>query len=881
VNNIYRVTSLTLTLLLVFSVLVSVVSAQQTGPATDTIIFKRVPLELAAQAVKTGEIDYYIFGLRPAQAEELRGIPEIDMYYAPAGIVDFGLNPAPAPEGQLNPFSIREVRFALNYLINRDYVVSTIYKGFASPMYAFLSSYDPDYVTIYDIIARYEFKYDPALADTIITQALTKAGAVKEAGKWYYKGKPITIKFIIRIEDERREIGDALASELEKIGFTVDRLYMPFGQAIGIVYATDPKELKWHIYTEGWGKGAPEKYDYTTINQFGAPWYGYMPGYQEAGWWQYENSTIDNLGKRIFKGEFKNKNERDELYRKCSEMIIQEAVRIWVATRLDINPARRDVKGLTLDLGTGLRSPLNPREVYISGKTTVTIGHLWVWTERTVWNPIGGHDDVYSVDIWRAIYDPAVWRHPFSGLPIPFRADYAVETKGPDGTLTVPEDAFIWDAKSKSWVAVGKGVTAKSRVVFDLSKYLGSKWHHGQSITWADILFSIYQIWDMTYDPDKSALESTVAATFGEVLPTFKGFRIVGNSIEVYVDYWHFDANYIADYALASFSTSASTGAVAAMPWEVLAAMDKVVFEKKQAAYSDTAADKFKVPWLSLVLKDHAVMVVNTISEMKAKAFFPENVFTVLGRSYASKDEALARYDASLQWFSSYGNMVISNGPFYLYRFDPAAQYAELRAFRDSTYPFSAGKWYFGKPEQVEIVSVGIPTVVPGGESIFVVELKGPSPLGLKYLIKDPVTGGIIKIGDGERVAPTRFTIVLPAEFTAKLRAGLYELTIAGYSEAVSFVSAEKHFFDVLNIKPIEMGFERIGKGIEDKIGGLSGQINVLSGQLNTLAASLDTSTSQLTAAISSLNNLLTVVIILLVINLVVLIAIAVMARRK
>ncbi|MEM2793715.1 MAG: ABC transporter substrate-binding protein, partial [Candidatus Methanomethylicia archaeon] len=560
---------------------------------------------------------------------------------------------------------------------------------------------------------------------------------------------------------------------------------------------------------------------------------------------------------------------------------IQEAVRIWVATRLDINPARKDVKGLTLDLGTGLRSPLNPREVYIPGKTTVTVGHLWVWTERSVWNPIGGHDDVYSVDIWRAVYDPAVWRNPFSGLPIPFRASYTVETKGPDGVLTVPEDAFIWDAKSKSWTAVGKGITAKSKVVFDLSKYLGSKWHHGQSITWADILFAIYQIWDMTYDPNKSALESTVAATFGEVLPTFKGFRIIGNSIEVYIDYWHFDINYIADYALTSFSTSASTGAITAMPWEVLAAMDKVVFEKKQAAYSETAANKFKVPWLSLVLKDHAMMVTNTINEMKTTEFFPENVFTVLGKSYAVRDDAKARYDAASQWFSSYGNIVISNGPFYLYKFDPAAQYVELRAFRDPTYPFSAGKWYFGKPEQIEIVSIGIPTVVPGGESTFVIELKGPSPLGLKYLIKDPITGEIIRIGDGEKITPTRFAIILPAEFTAKLKAGLYELTIAGYSGVVSFVSAEKHFFDVLNIKPIEMGFEKVGKGIEDKISGLSGQIGVLSGQLTTLATSLETSTSQLASAISSLNNLLTIAIILLVINLVVLVAIAIIARKK
>ncbi|MEM2725173.1 MAG: ABC transporter substrate-binding protein, partial [Candidatus Nezhaarchaeales archaeon] len=281
--------------LLTFNVFatVSIPVLAESGPATDIIEFRRVPVDLAAQALKAGEIDYYIFGLRPAQAEALKGDPDVVVYYAPAAMVSIILNPAPAPKGSLNPFSIREVRFALNYLIDRDYVVNQIYKGFAAPMVTFLSQYDPDYVTIYDIIAKYDFKYDPVTAAAIIDKALTKAGASKVEGKWYYNGSPIVINFIIRIEDERREIGDMLASALESVGFTVNRLYMAFGQAIPIVYGTDPAELQWHLYTEGWGKSVPEKYDYSTISQFGAPWYGWMPGWQEAGYWQYENSTID------------------------------------------------------------------------------------------------------------------------------------------------------------------------------------------------------------------------------------------------------------------------------------------------------------------------------------------------------------------------------------------------------------------------------------------------------------------------------------------------------------------------------------------------------------------------------------------------------------
>jgi len=841
------------------------------GPRSDVIIFKRVPSDLAPEALKKGEIDYYLFHLRPVAAEALKGVKEVKLYYAPAGIVDIILNPAPAPEGELNPFSIREVRFAINYLIDRDYVVNEIYKGFAAPMYCFLSQYDPDYVTIYDIIAKYEFKYDPALADQIITKALTEAGAYKEGGKWYYNGKPIVLKFVIRIEDERREIGDALASELEKLGFTVERLYMPFGQAIPTVYGTDPKDFEWHLYTEGWGKSAPDKYDYGTINQFGAPWFGYMPGWQEAGYWNYQNATIDDLGKRIFYGNFTSRDERDQLYRRAAEMIIQEAVRIFIATSLDIYPARSEVKGLTNDLGAGLRAPWNPREAYVEGRSKLVVGHEWVWTEGTAWNPIAGFQDVYSVDIWRACYDPFTWRHPFSGEPIPFRIHYTVETAGPNGKLDVPPDAFVWDANSDQWVNVGEGVKAISKVVFDMSTYVGCKWHNNQTITWADVLYGIAQLYEITYDVNKSAIESSIAAFYESYFNTIKGYRIVDDRyLEVYVDYWHFDPNYIADYAVPPAPH---------VPWEIDLAMDKLVFEEKKFAYSDSASEKYNVPWLSLVLKDHAEAVKEELEKFKAEGYFPANYFTVNGKTYATKEEAMARYDAAIHWIETHGHAVISDGPFYLYRFDPAAQYAELRAFRDPTYPFKPGDWYYGMPTPVEIVSVGIPTVVPGGEAKFVVELRGSMPLGVKYLIRDPTTGKILISGVAKEVTPTRFVISLSSDFTSSLMPGLYELLIVGYSSEVALVSAERQFFDVLNIKPLESAFEKAVAGVREKVDAVSGQLGALSGQLATLNTNLQTATKAIQDTVASLKTLVMVAIILSVINLV-MVAIVLVKRK-
>ena len=121
-----------------------------------------------------------------------------------------------------------------------------------------------------------------------------------------------------------------------------------------------------------------------------------------------------------------------------------------------------------------------------------------------------------------------------------------------------------------------------SKVTFDYSAYTDSPWHHGQPITMADAVYSIAESFDRAYDPDKARIEIALAVTARPFLETFQGFRLTDDDrLEVYVDFWHFDQNYIGSYASpAGFD----------MPWELYAAMDVVVFEQRRAAYSDTAA---------------------------------------------------------------------------------------------------------------------------------------------------------------------------------------------------------------------------------------------------------------------------------------------------
>ena len=65
--------------------------------------------------------------------------------------------------------------------------------------------------------------------------------------------------------------------------------------------------------------------------------------------------------------------------------------------------------------------------------------------------------------------------------------------------------------------------------------------------------------------------------------------------------------------------------------------------------------------------------------------------------------DAEARVDATLDFLDAHGHLVISSGPYLLERYDPAAQYAELTAFRDPAYPFTAETWRRGDPPTIAI----------------------------------------------------------------------------------------------------------------------------------------------------------------------------------
>ncbi len=72
-------------------------------------------------------------------------------------------------------------------------------------------------------------------------------------------------------------------------------------------------DLNWNIYTESYISSSFLRYNPGLVSQMYAPWGGYMPGFQNPAFWQYSNSTIDDLTKKLIFNNFTSK-KREMIY---------------------------------------------------------------------------------------------------------------------------------------------------------------------------------------------------------------------------------------------------------------------------------------------------------------------------------------------------------------------------------------------------------------------------------------------------------------------------------------------------------------------------------------------------------------------------------------
>ena len=773
-------------------------------PYADTVTFVRVDdSEQAVEMVRNGTLDIYYQGV----PHHLVADPEdIVVYEVPAGGT-LGLLLNPAEGERFNPFQLSPVRFAVNLLVDRERMVDDLLEGYGASIVSPFEPHHPDYVRTLEATESVVIRHDPDLAQSIIDKAMAGAGAVMEEGVWHMDGEPVGIIMSLRDDDPvRLDIGETLALALEGAGFVVERTYGDLAQAYDVVYGSNPADLGWHVYTEGWG-GSYSKYDDSSLAAFYAPWAGRMPGSNNAEFWNYEHAELDSITQTIYRGEYTDGEHRTELVQRGVVLGLQESVRLFLVSQADTYVAGEQVIGIINHVGNGITNSLTPTNIQVpSDHVRVGVRHL----TQSSWNPVGGFGDVYTGDIAGPTGIPASVGHPHTGDLIPHAVQRSAVTAGPDGTLEVPPDAVRWDPYEQQWVEAGENATATTKVTLN---YTFSNWHHGQATDINDVLYVIYFLseWGTVTGEDDVTQASGFTNPETPGLPNLVGVRPTGDdTMEVYINYWSFDADDLADAGVFWVS----------MPWEIFYAMERIVIDDR-AEFSDTEAQAHGVPWLSLVDPDDVALVREYLTSFLEEGTVPAYMEGMDPEYYAD------RYRAAISWIDEYGHAFVNNGPFMLASLDNEAGTAVLSAFRDESYPYPQGVWSdFTDPAFPMVTSVLAWNLVAEEPYSFTTFTSNADTL--RYFLSYE-TGGLVYAGEINATASGTNTITVPAEVTAGVDACSLALRVIALSETVAIPDAHR-----ADIGVVDCGVS-FGERLEEL--GVAGDIEFL----RTLAGVIET----------------------------------------
>jgi peptide/nickel transport system substrate-binding protein len=681
------------------------------GAWVDSIVYTEVfDWEIALAKLEAGVLDIYDLPLSGADVfEAVKNNPDL-LYTTSTSIYnELTFNPyGPTfTDGRLNPFSNYKIREAMNWLVDRSQIASSIYGGRALERFLpFLTGF-PDYqrcgAVCTDLEAKYA--YDLARAERVISSEMAAMGSVKIGGKWHYSGQQIVILFIIRREDERMQIGDYVADQLESIGFTVNRQYKWSHEAAPIWLSSNPAEGQFHIYTGGWRAGS------ITRNELDNFWFFYTSeGYGVPLWGAYQPSAAFlSLAQRLEQWDFASEAERDQLTAQALALSLNDpgsgSVRIWIAQEVLITPRQKSL-GVSSNLVGGVGgSELWPYVLRFNGEEGGQVRTALPDLMASPWNPVAGSNWTFDQNVIRATKDYDILRSPHDGQYLPQRAALAqVVVAQSAGTvlnesdwidlsfaneIVVPADAWVdWDAENQVFVTAAEKFPApvyanvKSTITYPADLFNTVKWHDGSPLDLSDFVMKMI----LTFDrgkPESAIYDQYAVPALDSLLAHFKGVRIVSTSplvIETYDDW----KNLYADENLVTWWPNYGYGPGA---WHNLA-VGRSAEITGELAFSEYKAGELGVDWMSFIEGGSLPILASHLDDFASDSVIPYPA--TLG-AYITPAEASARWASLSAWYSAQGHFWLGTGPFYLDEISVPGQTLTLTHFAD--FPDPAGKW--------------------------------------------------------------------------------------------------------------------------------------------------------------------------------------------
>jgi len=781
--------------------------------------------------------------------------------------------PDPTVQGKIlfNPFCNPRIRYAMHFLIDRNFIAERIGEGLLVPRYTAITPAFPDYGRLADTIIPLEMQlsYDFAKARNIIFEEMQKMGATYVNGKWYYNNTPVTLIFLIRVEDVRKDIGDYIASQLERLGFTVLRYYGRSAQLAPYWLRADPADGTFHLYTGGWIT--------TAVDRDQGPNFGFFYtklGRPELLWQRIINTPeFFEVADKLYYNKYSSIEERRELMAKALNLSVTvENQRIFIANRISVWARRPNVE-ISTDLAGGYPgSQLWPWTLKFTDKTgadlrdsRVTIAYRDLLIEP--WNPIGGSNWIYDMTIIRATGDSALYPDPYSGLYWPHRvshADVYVNATLPMGktldwvtlykvneSIVVPDDAWLlYDYQAKKIRTVGevKANTSIVQTLFNITDYTapetaqvkivvtfddklfnGYKWHDGSQFDIADILYAFILAFDRV-SIGSPLYDENAVPSFESWFPTFKGLKIINTNplvMEIYSDIWYLDAEVTVAANIWWPYYSQGPGAWHAV--ELAAEAER----RGLMAFTSGKANTKGVPQTDLLSPTILQTLSSILDEFINETHIPYP--EVLGQ-YINSTEAAQRWQNLKNFYNTYGHMWVGNGPFMLV--SASKDQIVLRAFRDHVDP--CNKYAFLTKPPVPVVNVNLPPNIYYGRDLEVTvevtdEAGNPYPDQYIELVSYVIMhAGGYKGGRAEPLGGGLYRIYLTADEVNSLSVGTIQFTVIAVSKIVGIPGTQTKTTTM--IVPPEVFIGQL-KNVTTQIGNQINQISSdLSNRISTLS---------------------------------------------
>jgi peptide/nickel transport system substrate-binding protein len=794
------------------------------GGWLDMIVFVEEPSANAAVTrLEVGDMNIYAYTVSdPEVFKTVQANPDFAYTLSYGSSTELTFNVcAYDPAVGLNPFGNQKIREAMNWLVDRDYITQEIYGGLGAARYTAFNTVFPDFAKTAATQAALQTKYayNADKAKEIITTEMEGLGATLVDGKWTFNGAPVTLIFVIRVEDERRAIGDYVANQLEGIGFTVDRQYKTSAEASALWVRTDPCEGQWTLYTAGWVS--------TLVNRDLAgnfEFYYTKRGYPIPLWQVYTPSPeLDTCADRLNRNDFATLDERTELMNQCLELSLEFSPRIWLTDRKSFTPRNADTV-VSADLaGAVAAARVNWYAMRYQEQVggAMTIGMPSLLTDP--WNPVAGTNWVYDLAVQRATCDYGMMVDPYTGLRYPQRiekADVVVKEGLPAGRgaasedwlnlstapeIVVPDDAWVdWDATNQVFITAAEKFTQtltanQKTVVYYPADLYQTAWHDGSPVSVGDFVMHMIMLFD-TGKPESAIFDLSAQETVDAFLQQFKGVRITSTDplvIETYSDNYYLEVELIdQNYPQTWYPAISNAYPYGPGAWHAIGLFD-MADAAGELALSSAKADEKGIEWLNEIGGPSLDILAGHLVSATAESYIP---YAPTMSKYVTADEAKARWENLSEWYRKRKHFHIGTGPYYLEGAFPLEGTVILR--QNANYIDSADRWSRFAGPRIATVEVDGPGRVDSGAEaafdVFVTFEGEPYPLAdissATYLLFD-ATGAIVATGDATAVEDGQYQVTLSADDTSKLTAGASELQVVVVSKLVAIPTFASYEF--------------------------------------------------------------------------------------